>query len=367
MHRVDVCFSLLVLALFLLPQPLAAWWDGGHKLVAQIAFDELTLQERDWVMSLLEANPTHEELFAAKIAEELGDGPSPESRMRWYFSQAAVWADLIREGKGYARAEEIRSLYHRESRHFTDFPIQARPSAVGGEAHQPVTLWSPDLEEPLGGFNSLQTLAMVLARIPDPALSQEEKSIDLLWLFHVAGDMHQPCHCAQLFNAPALPNGDRGANQIYVFGLKSQNPGARSDALHAFWDGLGNGVANDPQAILARVAMLKANSAHWRRARELAAITDPEEWWREGAALAKSVVYGPILQEILAAEPMPHPDGQDKPPIVAIHLAPAVSGAYVTQARDSGQQQILTAGLRLAAIFKDLYRRSMPGNAESTR
>jgi len=112
--------------------------------------------------------------------------------------------------------------------------------------------------EPLSALDSLQALAKAYAEIPDPKIPEEERAVDLLWVFHLLGDMHQPCHCAQLFTANALPNGDRGANQIFIFGIQSQTSEARSDALHAFWDGLFNGKTNTQADILRLTASAKA-------------------------------------------------------------------------------------------------------------
>jgi hypothetical protein len=167
--------------------------------------------------------------------------------------------------------------------------------------------------------------------------------------------MHQPCHCVALFSSPALPAGDRGANQIFVFGLQSQAYGMRSDALHAFWDSLFNGETNTHADILARTASAKALTPLWAIARERARISDPTVWWEEGVALAKSEVYKPLLDRIVRATAVPHPAGGDRPDIIQINLPQAQMDAYVLNARRVGQGQIITAGLRLAATLKELY------------
>jgi hypothetical protein len=44
----------------------------------------------------------------------------------------------------------------------------------------------------------------------------QRKAIALAWLFHLVGDIHQPLHTAQLFNAD-YPQGDRDGNEtVYV-------------------------------------------------------------------------------------------------------------------------------------------------------
>ena len=73
-----------------------AWWDGGHKVSAYLAYDALNQAERDWVMQLIQQNPTYQELFAEKIAIELPAETDPQTIQRWHFGQASVWADLVR-------------------------------------------------------------------------------------------------------------------------------------------------------------------------------------------------------------------------------------------------------------------------------
>src|SRR5262249_56447705 len=63
--------------------------------------------------------------------------------------------------------------------------------------------------------------------------SGERKAIALSWLFHLVGDVHQPLHTAQLFNAD-YPNGDRGGNEICVRVTETGQP----MGLHRFLDGV---------------------------------------------------------------------------------------------------------------------------------
>jgi len=353
--RVLACFFSIAISLC---ATASAWWDGGHKIVAQIAYEELSVAERRWVMDLLERNPLNDELFVQKLSAELGPSVDEETKMRWYFSQAAVWADLVRDKKISPMGTAIVATYNRDARHYTDAPFFPRPSdlqALPQHAARPDITWEPGRIEPLAELNSLQTLAKARAEIPDTNLPASDRAIDLLWLFHLAGDMHQPCHCVALFSSPALPAGDRGANQIFVFGLQSQAYGMRSDALHAFWDSLFNGETNTHADILARTASAKALTPLWTIARERARISDPTVWWEEGVALAKSEVYKPLLDRIVRATAVPHPAGGDRPDIIQINLPQAQMDAYVLNARRVGQGQIITAGLRLAATLKELY------------
>lgn len=352
-----------------------AWWDGGHKVIAYIAYDHLTPDERTWVMSLLEANPTHKELYLEKIGAELGGTPTKEARQRWYFGQASVWADLIRYNNGYTNAQSIKDTYDRPDRHYTDFALftsEAARFSLKDHDTDPVTAWTTDLKEPDSKLNSMQAFAKIEAQVPDTNLPVTERAVELMWLFHLVGDTHQPCHCAQLFDPEKFPDGDRGGNGVMILGLKQKSPGdMNSDVLHAFWDSLFNGKTNTHFDILERVERLKANPKLWGSARSVIAITDPLAWLKEGRAIASSCVYSPELLNRIAKGRAEVVEKKSRSlgtrlehTVMASMTAPALN-AYVTRAREIADQQAVTAGLRLAASIKRLHARSTSSKSAS--
>ncbi len=349
---------------FLFALETQAWWDGGHKVIAYLACDQLDAEERRWVMGLLAAAPTHEELFAAKIAKELPENPDEETRQRWYFGQASVWADIVRYKSGYENAAAISERYSLPERHYTDlavFTSEAARQALKEHDVEPATAWQPGQVEPQHKLNSMQTFAKIYAEIPDPAVPASERAINLLWLFHLVGDTHQPCHCAQLFDPEKLPEGDRGANGIEIFGLKGKSTGMNSNVLHAFWDSLFNGATNTHADILARAEALKARPALWEKGRAAAAVKQPLDWLREGHALAGTVVYSPALLERIAKAQVEtitrssRSQGTRTENIVKVSMPDAVLNDYAARARTVADQQAVTAGLRLAGALKDLH------------
>jgi hypothetical protein len=362
----------LIASWFISAAPASAWWDGGHKVIAYLAYHHLTAPERQWVMDLLEANPTHKELFADKIAVELPPNADAESRQRWYFGQAAVWADLVRYNSGYENAQSISATYSRGERHYTDLPVFTSDAArLAMKAHDvpPLATWTAGQIEPDHPLNSLQTFAKIDAELPDPAIPVAERAVDLLWLFHLVGDTHQPCHCAQLFDPEKLPEGDRGANGIMILGLKYQSIGMNSDVLHAFWDSLFNGETNTPIDILARATDLRAKASLWENARSALAVTDPNAWLREGHALAKSTVYSPVLLQRLRSARVEvitktsRSKGTRQEQTVMVSMPTAALHDYVATARQAADQLAVTAGLRLAAAIKRLHARSLAAPA----
>ena len=257
------CLLVVSLVLTLLPNA-SAWWDGGHKAIALIAWERLSEKERTWVMERLEAHPTKAELFDPALAGELGLGEIDEAtRQRWFFGQTSVWCDLIRRRDGYTHAAEINANYHHSGWHYTDLPVfpdAAAKAAMKAVDVEPPMDWKPGMTEPEEGFNSIHTLQRVVHELADPKTSKADAAVDLCWLFHLVGDTHQPCHCAQLFVPGKLEEGDRGGNSIHVLGFKGSSPSLDSNVLHSFWDSLWNGEKNDIADVAARVKPLNQES-----------------------------------------------------------------------------------------------------------
>jgi hypothetical protein len=356
-----------LLALALTCHSAMAWWDGGHKVSAYLAYDALNQAERDWVMQLIQQNPTYQELFAEKIAIELPAETDPQTIQRWHFGQASVWADLVRNKSGYTNAKQISETFSLAERHYTDLPVFT--SAASREQLKaidlpPVTAWAPGQQEPEVLLNSMQAFAKIFAEVPNPAVPVATRSVELLWLFHLVGDTHQPCHCAQLFDPEKLPEGDRGANGIMILGLKSQAVGMYSDVLHAFWDSLFNGATNTHEDILRRTQALQAKPQLWTDSAAITAVTDHVAWLKEGHALAASTVYSPALLERIAKARVEtvtktsRSQGTRTENIVMVSMPSQAMTDYVSAARTAGDQQMAKAGLRLAASIRRLHAAS---------
>lgn len=365
-HHAGAGLLAAVVSLMLL-SPASAWWDGGHKAIALIAWERLSEQERAWVMERLEAHPTKAELFDPAMKEELGEGESDAAtRQKWFFGQTAVWCDLIRRRDGYDRAAEINASYHHSEWHYTDLPVfpdAAAKAAMKAVDVEPPMDWQPGMTAPEEGFNSIHTLQRVMHELADPKTSKADAAVDLCWLFHLVGDTHQPCHCAQLFVPGKLKEGDRGGNSIHVLGLKGSSPSLDSNVLHSFWDSLWNGEKNGMADVATRVKPLHEETPLWSQAEKLVTITDPRLWLREGHALATDAVYSPaLLARVKSAKPVDNPGfGKQKSDKVLMLSMP--SGAletYMANARKVSRQQVVTAGVRLAAAIKQCVSSAHP-------
>ena len=128
-------------------------------------------------------------------------------------------------------------------------------------------------------------MAKVTAELVAPGTPTPRRAIDLCWVEHLVGDIHQPLHAASLYEAD-LPDGDRGGNLDLVATGDAEHPTAN---LHAVWDGLEGGQA-DPAAV--RGLADRIEGAH-PPAGLVPAVVDQDvsDWAAESHALAVHDVY----------------------------------------------------------------------------
>jgi hypothetical protein len=99
----------ILLALMFTAQAVA-WGPAGHKIVAAIAFRQLTPAQQQRIVAVLKQHPRFQEDFADKMPEEVEEN-------EWIFQQAAVWPDLAR-----GLPTEAKEEYSRPNWHFIDLP-----------------------------------------------------------------------------------------------------------------------------------------------------------------------------------------------------------------------------------------------------
>src|SRR5262245_26755930 len=105
MRRVPIAF-LIALSIV---APAFGWSAAGHKIVASIAFRQLTPEEQTTIANLLEQHPRWQLDFESKMPDAIKTG-TPEERNEWTFQQAAVWPDMARGFQG----EDSRQYHHAE-------------------------------------------------------------------------------------------------------------------------------------------------------------------------------------------------------------------------------------------------------------
>jgi hypothetical protein len=296
--------GLVAACVLLTAQPAAAWFDGGHQIIAAAAFAQLSPMARENVGRLLRLNPDYPGWIS---------GAPEDKRDLVAFVRASTWADDIKRRPDFARgsiqddgARAFDNIGYADKFahgywHYMDLPF-SRDGTPTAKAREP---------------NALTQIRAFSAALRSNA-SDEIKSYDLVWLEHLVADVHQPLHATARFSR-ALPKGDAGGNQericlAFVCGLK----------LHAFWDSLLGDSAEFSDAIAAATT-LPAPEA------DRAAEADPHIWFEESAALAEAVVYTPEIGD--GAGPF------------------KLSGAYQAEAREIARVQAALAAARLARLL----------------
>ena len=302
--------------------PVSAWWDAGHFIVALIAYQKMDPETRAQVVRLLRQHPQQERYFAPP--KDLQGGA--EQRDRWIFAQAGVWADRIR-----------RTEWDRPTWHYVNLPLflsDADKQTLN--ANLPVNRNSQlptdaDLDTP--GLNVIQAIKLCRQTLQQEDATDLQKSLSVAWLFHLVGDVHQPCHSTALFTPARFQKGDRGGNGI---------PLVRN--LHQAWDSaLGNSRKLTRQVQNRALEILRDEKAA-AKAQQTALLLDPSEWVSESRQLATQVAYH---TKILAAV-----RGAEKTPKVKLEKI-ALPESYYRELAGHARHRAAQAGFRLARLLQE--------------
>ena len=204
--------------------PVEAWNYAGHRIIASIAWDQLTPETQTTLLELLKQHPRFEQDFQSRMPKVIKEA-NPAVQNRWLFMRAATWPDIVRSFK-----EADREKYHRGTWHYINQPIyldEVSEAFLSSRLSANVATSIKAGDDPLQ-FNILQALEYCVAQMKDPAVSQSDKAVYLCWIMHLVGDSHQPLHSSALFSKRTFPEGDRGGNSIRI---------GKSN-LHSQWDGL---------------------------------------------------------------------------------------------------------------------------------
>ncbi len=247
-----------LLLLLTVTVPASAWNDKGHMVVARLAWKKLSDKERVQVIEILRRHPHYGEFLSAGRPEGFEED-------EWAFLRAATWSDWVR---GHHKDE-----YHHGTWHYIDYPFVPPGSDIDPKDHQP-----PADEE-----NIVNQLTVCRTKIKKG--NDADRAVYLAWLFHLAGDIHQPLHCTSLFSKQ-FPEGDRGGN-LALFRIDSGKV-----KLHPFWDGL---LGNETSASSIGTAVkeiediLKESPDLIKD--DLEANKTFESWAKESFAAAKKYCY----------------------------------------------------------------------------
>src|SRR5687768_13584882 len=178
--------------------------------------------------------------------------------------------------------------------------------------------------------NILTQLKLILDRIGKPPShgltpAAEDDPVYLLpWLLHLAGDVHQPLHCATRYRQGQNdPNGrpwsDLGGNTVELEGRQN---------LHALWDNA-LGITQTTAYIEGVIRILL------KRAPRNPGAMSPEVWVQEGFEIAKRDVYSFGNQTGTKDKPL------------------RLDEKYMVRMREVAFQRAALGGIRLAAVLND--------------
>ena len=264
--------SLSLVWVFLTSTGAQAWDYFGHHVVGVVAWDQMDGATRRAVVDLLlEAPPD------ADLASLLPPGPrSMEVRRRELFLKVNAWADLIRDELFPDRKER----YDHPAWHYVN------------------RFWKSTAEGPvaLEERGTMGDLVVTLERLRGSLVARSmpaaERAIDLAWVLHLVGDVHQPLHSSGRVTE-LEPKGDRGGNDFLLDDLKAPN-------VHAYWDVILRRASRQHHsegsfAWASRVAR-EIQQLHPPDAlRDAISIDDVDSWSKEGVEVAMRAAYPDYL------------------------------------------------------------------------
>ncbi len=308
MRRILTAFALTAAAVLLAPRLLSAWNATGHRTIADIAWQHMTPTARARAVELLMHGPP-----LANLASLRPSTGTAAERDRALFMNASTWPDLVRDRNTPWYA------YNRPTWHYADFYWDVE----NGQPHD-IPGTGPD------SSNAGERINAFRDALADPSMPDTAKAVDLTWILHLVGDIHQPLHASSRVTAQnPLPAGDKGGNDFVL--------GDEHHRLHAFWDNiLDESVSREPGedsiAYASRLAAM-VERAHPLSAMQLQADSlGVATWEHESLVISQRQVYAGITP------------------------GAAPSSAYQAAALAASEARIALAGYRLAALLNAVLK-----------
>jgi hypothetical protein len=300
------------------------WIGTGHKVVALIAWEDLTPKTKATVTAILKQHPRYEK-------DLLQDAPADESaeeKARTAFANAATWPDMVR-----SRNNPMNFTHNHPSWHYIDIPY-----AIDGQV---VHERPPEGDGP---HNAVEALKKVTDELKDPKVSDADKAVDLCWLEHLVGDIHQPLHAVSLYSKE-FPDGDQGGN-LEVALRDPPYPDSQAK-LHMIWDSLPGNFSSEEFARYEALGLRSDPRYSREKMADLLKTTRFMDWAKESYELAVKYVY---LDGKLQTAPAPH-----RGDAATTRPTPGLPPGYVQQAEHVAMHQVTLAGYRLADQLNAIF------------
>jgi S1/P1 Nuclease len=250
--------------------PVRAWDATGHEVIARIAWDAMKPETRAKAVALLEAAPPDADL--ASLLPPAGPKAGPQAvRERQLFELASTWPDIVRDKNVHPRYEK----YHHGPWHYVNHFWEE-----GKNGPRDRTDLQPEPE------NVAERLHHFERTVGDPSRPAAERAVDLAWILHLAGDVHQPLHTSARVT-PDAPQGDQGGNLVKI---------TDQETLHWYWDQLVSKdfpkrAAESQEEYVERIARRLERRFPASSMRPRLGAGRYEDWVEEGYATSKSTVY----------------------------------------------------------------------------
>jgi hypothetical protein len=295
-----------------------AWNSTGHEVVAQVAYDQLSPATKSVIVKALREHPRlHQDLLSDEVRAKDDDLA--------IFLRAATWPDFVRFPAYPLTHTENHPIWH-----YVDLPFEMD----GVKGPQPDMQWDGHSDP----ANLAQAMQKALAGLKDPHTPADRKAIDICWVEHLVGDIHQPLHATSWFSKE-FPEGDKGGNMVEIRPANNQPIN-----LHSYWDG-DEGMSMDPAQIRKTADRIEAEHPASEFKDQVKNLSLPD-WVKESYELAKDVVY--------MNGTLPHAtkdQATSKPSIV-----PPLPEGYEKRALATCDQRVALAGYRLAALLEEVAK-----------
>lgn len=270
-----------------------AWNGAGHRLVAAIAWRQMSPASRYHSAQLLARHP-HWAQWTAKAR--------PADRDYQAFLEASTWADDIRRDP----------RYYDESNETPTPPLPGL-SDTARHTHWHYADFTASGERRDGELD--QQIERLTRLLLDPRQPEAAKVHALPWLIHLIGDIHQPLHVGS--------RDDEGGNQVEI--EDPFTPRYPFTNLHRWWDDL-------PGPPWLRGQRLEAASDALVSAFPAPRQGDAKLWREESRALSRDSVYPPTAGSLL----------------------PTIDAGFRQNARETANRRLAEAGYRLGHLLNRL-------------
>lgn len=271
-----------------------------------IAYSELKTKDPKALKKVLELLKKH--YYYAEWEKTMNSENINETdRDMFLLMYAARWSDDIRNEK-----EE-----HRGKWHYINYPLK-----FGND--DSVKTFPPDNDN----IEKAWTYNVKLLNEND----EQARTKALTWLFHLAGDSHQPLHAVSLYSSLfQKPGGDAGGNGSFI---KAEAERATIN-LHSFWDGA---ITKSEKFNTIRNISVELRNKYPAKYFKKVKETDLAKWIQESVQLAKEDVY---LNGNLKT-------GTE-------NNGEVVPNNYNAKMKDISEKRVALAGYRLAAILSKVF------------